>query len=76
MTSPNAADLYDPGGNPAKLRCYVCDTDLGGGGKAGKEGKDGKDKVKSGLVELNSEGTGFASGGKNMVKKEGTAFQC
>ena len=59
------------------LRCYVCDMDLTGEKKDGgeKEKKKGREEVmRFGLVELKSEGTGFASGGKNVVKKAGIAF--
>ncbi len=60
-------------------RCYVCQEDVTPGRKVkqkdGKEGKE-KGKVERGLVELSSDGTGFAGGGKNMVKKRGVAFQC
>ncbi|KAL9606257.1 MAG: hypothetical protein Q9179_000596 [Wetmoreana sp. 5 TL-2023] len=62
-----------------RVRCYVCETDLtpeetdektGEEGnrkkkKQGKEGKEAKDvaELKRGLVEIRSEGTGFAGGG-------------
>lgn len=71
-------------------RCYVCETDLtekpgeGGRDKKQKQKHDGekeghgkeKGLPKRGLVEIRSEGTGFAGGGKNMAKREGVAFQC
>lgn len=64
------------------VRCYSCQEDVTPDRRVKrKEHKDGsgnkdKSKVERGLVELSSDGTGFASGGKNMVKKEGVAFQC
>ena len=61
------------------LICYVCQTDLTeqakGKQKDGKKSKD-KDKIQPGLVELSSQGTGFASGGKAVIDKAGIAFQC
>lgn len=58
----------DPHASPTeqekkRVVCYVCETDLLGA-------------VKPGMVELRSEGTGFAGGGDNMVQRKGVAFQC
>ena len=58
------------------VRCYVCDEDVTDRpGKRGSEKKE-KDKIRPGLVDLKSEGTGFSAGGTNEVKRTGTAFQC
>lgn len=60
--------------------CYICETDLSGKKVAAKEGDDSskldKGGIRSGLVELRSEGTGFAGGGNNMAQRKGVAFQC
>lgn len=56
-----------------KVVCFVCDADLTE--RPVKE-KPGKEKIRPGLVEINSEGTGFASGGANLVKKDAVSFQC
>lgn len=62
------------------VTCYVCEADLSGkvASIIGNEASKGTSKeiFKSGLVQLNSEGTGFAGGGKNMAKRDGVAFQC
>lgn len=85
-------DPHHPEVEHSVLRCFVCEIDLTGedqggttatvegGGEKKKKKKSKKDKdnggVKPGLVELKSEGTGFASGGNNLVKKTGVVFQC
>jgi nitric oxide synthase-interacting protein len=76
-------DAHDEAPEPESIHCYVCDADLGPafGAKEkdeakGKQRKKDKDKgPKPGLVDIKTEGTGFAGGGKNMVKREGVAFQ-
>jgi nitric oxide synthase-interacting protein len=66
------------------ILCYVCETDVttrpkdnaaGLSKKSKKKDKD-KDAIQPGLVEISSEGTGFAGKGGNMGKKAGVAFQC
>lgn len=59
------------------VRCYVCQANVTEKKREKREGKDKeKEKVRPGLVEVSSEGTGFAGGGKNMIKRSGVAFQC
>lgn len=74
-----SSDAYAPD-REDYLTCYVCDANLSksNGRKNGKQGAKGDDKfgLKSGLVEIRSEGTGFAGGGNNMAKRSGVAFQC
>ncbi|KAK8066077.1 E3 ubiquitin-protein ligase [Apiospora hydei] len=64
--------------DPEGLRCYVCETDLVDRGDEGatKNKKKEKERIRPGLVELRSEGTGFSAGGANQVQKSGVAFQC
>ena len=63
-----------------RILCYVCETDITGkGAVVDSEGKVTRRKEregKLGLVEIKSEGTGFAGGGKNMATRHGVAFQC
>jgi nitric oxide synthase-interacting protein len=69
-----------------QVLCYVCETDLtarppskkddGSGNKKSKKKDKEKDAIHPGLVEVSSEGTGFAGKGGNMGKKSGIAFQC
>ena len=53
-----------------KVVCYVCQEDITT--PDGLKVKEGRGR---GLTELKSDGTGFAGGGTNMVKKSGVAFQ-
>lgn len=62
--------------------CYVCETDITPksngdvNGTKKKSKKREKDAIQAGLVEISSEGTGFAGGGGNVATKTGVAFQC
>ncbi|KAI0180838.1 ENOS interacting protein [Hypoxylon sp. FL1284] len=72
-------DPHAPAAESGRVRCYVCDADLtedGGDDREKKGKKKDKDRIRPGLVELRSEGTGFSAGGANQVQKSGIAFQC
>jgi len=72
-------DTHMPDADQGKIACFVCDADLTEVvGRAAKRAKGDKEreKITPGLVEIQSEGTGFASGGSAKVVKEGVAFQC
>ena len=63
-------DPHDTAVKP--VQCYVCDADLTDKGKPSK-----KDRVRPGLVQIQSDGTGFTAGGGNVTtEKQGIAFQC
>lgn len=80
----------DAGGDAIALSCYVCSTNVTSHGQTGPtaEQKESRTKMKkkkkdgdggegnSGLYDIACEGTGFAGGGTNLVKREGVAFQC
>ncbi|KAI1164208.1 hypothetical protein F5B18DRAFT_650923 [Nemania serpens] len=77
---PNGHDPHAT--EPEALRCYVCDIDLadhgGGSHEENQKGKKkDKERIRPGLVELRSEGTGYSARGANQVRKNGVAaFQC
>ncbi|BCR89206.1 putative RING finger domain protein [Aspergillus chevalieri] len=77
-------------GLQGRILCYVCEADVTPSGPPkddisavdaehnGKKKKSKKDKegILPGLVEVCSEGTGFAGRGGNVATKTGVAFQC
>ena len=74
-TYPSSPSSNNNDNDNEKAVCYVCETNLTPSA-AGKKGKEKGSKEQRGVVELRTEGTGFAGGGKNMAKREGVAFQC
>lgn len=60
---------------PKMIRCYVCDIDLTEKKRSSKDSD--KDKIRPGLVQIQSDGTGFTAGGGIVTtEKQGIAFQC
>ncbi|PBP27003.1 zinc finger containing protein [Diplocarpon rosae] len=80
MTPTGAHDPHAPEVDHHTVACYVCDTDLtekkAKAVKGSDDQKADKEKIRPGLVELKCEGTGFASGGVNVVDRIGVSFQC
>ena len=72
---PSEKDAHDEKAEVGVVRCYVCQADVTEKKREKKAGKEEKEKIRPGVVEISSEGTGFAGGGNNMVKKAGVAFQ-
>lgn len=70
-------DTHAAAADQGKVLCFVCEADLTERNlDVGKGEKVGKEKIRPGIVEINSEGTGFASAGDSLVKKDGVSFQC
>lgn len=75
-----------------RILCYVCETDVTprdreeiegavdadpeNGKKKKSKKKEKENGIRPGLVEVCSEGTGFAGRGGNVATKTGVAFQC
>lgn len=72
MKPSGKIDPHAPDADPNAVQCFVCDEDV----TEKKSEKKEKDRIRPGLVELKSDGTGFSGSGTNEVKRTGTAFQC
>ena len=70
---PTQSNAHEVDAEIGVVRCYVCQADVTERKRLKKEGRE---KIRPGLVEISTEGTGFAGGGKNIVKRSGVAFQC
>ncbi|KAF1830907.1 hypothetical protein BDW02DRAFT_601289 [Decorospora gaudefroyi] len=69
-------DAHHEEPEPQTVHCYVCDADLTTLPDHREKKKKGKERApRPGLVGIRSEGTGFASGGKAVVRRDGVAFQ-
>jgi nitric oxide synthase-interacting protein len=85
---PQKSEILADHGEDDRERCFVCQEDITPSDAQKSKKKKRKDKRtegadedlvdtrQRGLVEICSDGTGFAGGGTNMVRKEGVAFQC
>lgn len=69
-------------GEKPTISCYVCSEDVSlraqtraDKKKKSRKGADEEEKER-GMFDIACEGTGFAGGGTNYVKREGVAFQC
>lgn len=91
VTDPHASkeEQAETAALHGRVLCYVCEADLtpqnpdkstNGNGSAGSKKKSKKkekdEAIRPGLVEISSEGTGFAGRGGNVGTKSGVAFQC
>ncbi|KAF2150123.1 hypothetical protein K461DRAFT_296504 [Myriangium duriaei CBS 260.36] len=85
LTPPerHAHDSRRRGSEDDVVLCYVCSGPASerskptrGEDEEGKKRKKNKESLGPGIVEVSVEGTGFAGGGKNQVKKAGLAYQC
>ncbi|KAH6664933.1 hypothetical protein B0J14DRAFT_239471 [Halenospora varia] len=74
MTPSGVHDPHAPDIDQNAVYCYVCEADLSEQGAQSLKA-DSK-KVKPGLVEIKSDGTGFSGAGSNKVETTGVAFQC
>ncbi|KUL89852.1 hypothetical protein ZTR_02908 [Talaromyces verruculosus] len=74
---PHRTNKADGEAEIGRILCYVCETDITPTKSSkNKHKEEENNKIRPGLVEIKSEGTGFAKGGSNMAKKQGVAFQC
>lgn len=79
MTPTGVHDPHAPDVDQNAVMCYVCEADLTERKPTKEKSKSSskeKNKIEPGLVEIQSEGTGFSGAGGNTVEKTGISFQC